>query len=370
MAGSQSNSGDTDADVQEQLLNAPSERNISKRSEAASLWAKFTAEHLMRHCPYTVTFDYINPSLWGVPAPEDADETHATTWVAKAIHDYHVGMEWDERLYFDYQWDFEGWTRELFQKVERTTLRSLKTVLRYRGVYTGKFRARVADSLFNLLGGENAPEWDPAEFKAEKFDERSEAYQRQQNAHLAAPMDRQLPQPQPPPQLQPQPQRPSQGEQQGDQQGEQYGVRQGVRSHSQYQELQRPLYVSNTLDGQQPRRQREQTTQPQHWHPQPQTQRPPTTAYREITPYPQQPIMGVPDRPPEPLHDPYKTLPKPLCLQTPHTPNPTQMTYMPQPNPPPYDDRDPATTTDSADQAVVATRIYAGSAVTQTRPSA
>ncbi|KAG9384787.1 hypothetical protein A1F94_004334 [Pyrenophora tritici-repentis] len=113
MAGSQSNSGDTDADVQEQLLNYPSERNTSKRAETISPGAKFTAEHLMRHCPYTVTFDYINPSLW-------------------AIHDYHVGMEWDERLYFDYQWDFEGWTRELFQKVERTTLRSLKTVLRYR----------------------------------------------------------------------------------------------------------------------------------------------------------------------------------------------------------------------------------------------
>ncbi|KAF7574817.1 DUF1421 multi-domain protein [Pyrenophora tritici-repentis] len=266
MAGSQSNSGDTDADVQEQLLNYPSERNTSKRAETISPGAKFTAEHLMRHCPYTVTFDYINPSLWGVPAPEDADETHATTWVAKAIHDYHVGMEWDERLYFDYQWDFEGWTRELFQKVERTTLRSLKTVLRYRGVYTGKFRARVADSLFNLLGGENAPEWDPAEFKAEKFDERSEAYQRQQNAHLAAPIDRQAQQPlqqtQPLEPLQPQPQRPSQGEQ--------YRVRQGVRSHPQYQELQQPPYAINAYAGPQPR-QTEQAMQPQQWYPQAQT---------------------------------------------------------------------------------------------------
>ena len=223
MAGSQSNSGDTDADVQEQLLNAPSERSTSKRSEAASPWAKFTAEHLMRHCPYTVAFDCIDTSLWGIPAPEDADETHATTWVAKTVHDYHVGMAWDETLYFDYQWDFEGWTRELFRKVERNTLRSLKTVLRYRGVYTGNLRARVVDSLFDLLGGENPPEWDPVEFKVTKFDERSEAYQRQQNAHLVAPMDRQAQQPlqqtqllQP---LQPQLQRPLPGEQQGNQRG-------------------------------------------------------------------------------------------------------------------------------------------------------
>ncbi|PWO19952.1 flavin-binding monooxygenase protein, partial [Pyrenophora tritici-repentis] len=97
-------------------------------------------------------------------------------------------------------------------------------------------------------------------------------------------------------------------QQQGDQQGEQYGVRQGVRSHSQYQELQRPLYVSNTLDGQQPRRQREQTTQPQQWYPQTQT-RPPATAYREVTPFPQQPTNRVPDRPLGLPHDPYKTLP-------------------------------------------------------------
>ncbi|KAG9382321.1 hypothetical protein A1F94_006242 [Pyrenophora tritici-repentis] len=133
MAGSQSNSGDTDADVQEQLLNYPSERNTSKRAETISPGAKFTAEHLMRHCPYTVTFDYINPSLWGVPAPEDAD-----------------------------------------RRTQQPGSRRLSTT------------TIVADSLFNLLGGENAPEWDPAEFKAEKFDERSEAYQRQQNAHLAA----------------------------------------------------------------------------------------------------------------------------------------------------------------------------------------
>jgi uncharacterized membrane protein YgcG len=37
--------------------------------------------------------------------------------------------------------------------------------------------------------------------------------------------------------------------------------------------------------------------------------RPPATAYREITPFPQQPTIGVLDRPPELPHDPYKTLP-------------------------------------------------------------
>jgi hypothetical protein len=46
----------------------------------------------MRNCPYTVAFDFIDTSLWDVPVPEDADATHVTTWVAKTVHDYHVGM--------------------------------------------------------------------------------------------------------------------------------------------------------------------------------------------------------------------------------------------------------------------------------------
>jgi hypothetical protein len=85
MANNQSNSSDVDIAVQEQLLNAPSERSTSERAEAVSPWAKFTGEHLMRHCPYTVAFDCIDTSLWGVPAPEDADGTHAKTWVAKTV---------------------------------------------------------------------------------------------------------------------------------------------------------------------------------------------------------------------------------------------------------------------------------------------
>ncbi|KAF1828151.1 hypothetical protein BDW02DRAFT_618441 [Decorospora gaudefroyi] len=152
MADNKSSPSDGGDAVQDQLLNEPVEQSTSKRAEAVSPAAKFTAKHLMRRCPYTVAFDYIDTSLWGIPTPEDADETHATTWVAKTVHDYH--------------------------KVERSTLKSLKTVLRRHGVYTGNNRARVADSLFNLLGGENPPEWDPVEFQATKFDERSEAYQR------------------------------------------------------------------------------------------------------------------------------------------------------------------------------------------------
>jgi hypothetical protein len=63
MADNQSNSSDIDIDVQEQLLNAPSERSTSEHTEAVSPWAKYTAEELMEDCLYKVALKFINTSL-------------------------------------------------------------------------------------------------------------------------------------------------------------------------------------------------------------------------------------------------------------------------------------------------------------------
>ncbi|KAF1972350.1 hypothetical protein BU23DRAFT_468015, partial [Bimuria novae-zelandiae CBS 107.79] len=65
-----------------------SEHGLSKRQEAASRWAKYTAKYLMGDCLYPVALESVNTSLWDVPVPTDADEMHATTWVAKIIRDY------------------------------------------------------------------------------------------------------------------------------------------------------------------------------------------------------------------------------------------------------------------------------------------
>ena len=310
MADNESDSSNIDNAVQEQLLNAPSEHSVSERAEPASLWAKYTAEELMEDCPYTVAVKVIDTSLWDVPAREDADAIHATTWVAKMIHDYNLAMVWDDQLFDDYKVDFEGWTRDLFLKVDRNTLKSLKTVLRYRGIYTGNNRARVADSLYKTLAMDDIPEWDPAEFQAMTFDHRSKAYQRQQNARQVAPVAERRPSQTilPPhtqaPQTQPQTQQPLQQplqeqeqlqprlQPQQPEQGERYGVRQDVRSHSQPQEPQQRLQTQT----------RPLATTYREVTPYPQT-------YREVTPFPQQPINRVPARPPDPPHDPYKTLP-------------------------------------------------------------
>ncbi|CAE7221385.1 hypothetical protein PTTW11_11413 [Pyrenophora teres f. teres] len=287
MADSESNSSNIDVAVQEQLLNEPSEHSTSEREIAPSLWAKFTAKYLMGDCPYTVALDVINTSLWDVPVTEDANEAHATTWVAKMIHDYNLAM------------------------VDRNTLKSLKTVLRYRGIYTGNNRARVADSLYKTLAMDDIPKWDPAEFQAMTFDHRSKAYQRQNNARRITPTTEQPHQPGPTAAAR-QPQQDSLPVPQDLQQAEQYEARQSARSQEPppvHQNTVAPesQYMSGALGGRQPRQQWAQGDRSQSWRPQ--TQRPPTTAYREITPFPQQPIMGVPDRPPELPYDPYKTLP-------------------------------------------------------------
>ncbi|KAF1937068.1 hypothetical protein EJ02DRAFT_331450, partial [Clathrospora elynae] len=179
---SSSSSAANAADAQDQLLENQSEHDLSEQEQAVSLYAKYTAEQLMEDCLYVVALKTIDTSLWGVPATADASEAHATTWVAKTIHDYHLAMVWDDHLFDDYLGDFEGWTKEMFLKVERGTLKSLKTVLRHRGVYTGSNRARIADSLYNMIATENALEWDPAEFQSMDFDSQSKAYKRQQNA--------------------------------------------------------------------------------------------------------------------------------------------------------------------------------------------
>ncbi|KAK1916424.1 hypothetical protein P3342_004243 [Pyrenophora teres f. teres] len=91
MADSESNSSNIDVAVQEQLLNEPSEHSTSEREIAPSLWAKFTAKYLMETVR-TQSRSMSSTHLWDVPVTEDANEAHATTWVAKMIHDYNLAM--------------------------------------------------------------------------------------------------------------------------------------------------------------------------------------------------------------------------------------------------------------------------------------
>jgi hypothetical protein len=34
------------------------------------------------------------------------------------VHDYNLAIVWDNQLFDDYKVDFEGWTQDLFHKVD------------------------------------------------------------------------------------------------------------------------------------------------------------------------------------------------------------------------------------------------------------
>jgi hypothetical protein len=159
-----------------------------------------------------------------------------------------------------------------------------------------------------------------------EFDHWSRAYKRQQNTQQIAPAAEQNTQRIAPTAEQPQQASPLAGTRQPQsymqppplrqvsqdlQQGEQYEARQGARSQEPQPVRQNTVapespYMSGALGGHQPQQQWAQGDRSQPW----QTHmRPPATAYREITPFPQQPTISVLDRPPELPHDPYKTLP-------------------------------------------------------------
>jgi transposase InsO family protein len=157
--------------------------NTSSLTTRPSRWAGRTPQELMGNCPFQVTHDLIIPTLWSIPVPTAEEEEDlgrdldiwTTTWTAKMIHDYHTGMTADDELFYEFQQDFEGWTLDFFQAIDKQTIKSLKAVLRQRGVYTGRANLNVPNALFNLLQSEEPLQWHEGELRATDLHPRSKA---------------------------------------------------------------------------------------------------------------------------------------------------------------------------------------------------
>jgi hypothetical protein len=80
----------------------------------------------------------------------------ATVNQGARLTDYNVVMVWDNNLFNNCLNDFEGWTKAMFLKVERHTLKLLKTILQHRGVYKGNNRAKIVDSIYIMVDLEDA----------------------------------------------------------------------------------------------------------------------------------------------------------------------------------------------------------------------
>ena len=144
---------------------------------------KRTAEYMMRNSRITIPstlMETIDTTLWFVDVTKESTTTHATTAVARAIGTLSEEGKFDYGLLEAFQEIFEGWNKAMFDKLTMEGKRILKQFLREGGVYTGRKNGGIAAQLAELLTIENLPEWNMEEFKRMTFDERSKAFQKQQ----------------------------------------------------------------------------------------------------------------------------------------------------------------------------------------------
>jgi hypothetical protein len=126
--------------------------------------------------------DKIDPAIWGKadPTADNVNEIIATTYMAYTIVDYIDGGLTDGELMGIYCEDYQGWTVEMFKRVDGAYLRELKRALRYKGVATGRSNAPIIPMLVNLLELDDPPEWEEKRLLAATFDPESYAYRLQQ----------------------------------------------------------------------------------------------------------------------------------------------------------------------------------------------
>ena len=126
--------------------------------------------------------DKIDPAIWGKadPTADNVNEIIATTYMAYTIVNYIDGGLTDGELMGIYCEDYQGWTEDMFKKVDGAYLRELKRALRYKGVATGRPNAQIIPMLLNLLELEDPPEWEEKHLLAAIFDPESYAYRLQQ----------------------------------------------------------------------------------------------------------------------------------------------------------------------------------------------
>ena len=144
---------------------------------------KRTAEYMMRNSRVAIPsslMEMIDTTLWFVDVTKESTTAQATTAVARAIGTLSEEGAFDYNLLEAFQEVFEGWTKEMFDKLTGDGKRILKQFLREGGVFTGRKNGGIATQLEELLTVEDLPEWNMEEFKRMEFDKRSKAFQRQQ----------------------------------------------------------------------------------------------------------------------------------------------------------------------------------------------
>ena len=111
--------------------------------------------------------------------PDRYNEIALTTYTARKITDYTDSEDMQgPTLLAAFKEDFEDWNEARFNLVHKEYRRSLRLLLRKRGIYTGNLLGKIAPQLSQLLDIEDLPEWheiDSKDFMRMRFDEETYA---------------------------------------------------------------------------------------------------------------------------------------------------------------------------------------------------
>jgi hypothetical protein len=117
-------------------------------------------------------------ALWSVPLTPTSSPKHILTYLTSHCVDYTHAKWVDEDLLGAYCEDFKGWTEDMFSNISVEYKRTLKTILRNGGVYTGIWNGAIGKQLTNLLQADALPEWEDRELIRSEVSPRSRWYQR------------------------------------------------------------------------------------------------------------------------------------------------------------------------------------------------
>ncbi|KJZ75136.1 hypothetical protein HIM_05622 [Hirsutella minnesotensis 3608] len=163
---------------------------------------------LAKHPAVKIDFFEIDPALWYTPVvpSEGATPIHINTRVAHAWVAYERAEITGEDLFLAFQYDFEGWTAELFAAMTNTARPAFRKYLRDRGVTANTTNSRLRHDLALLA----IVRQDPDTWQEDLHENAPTAAPITSNASITTPItsiETPTPEPQPEPQPEQQPSR-------------------------------------------------------------------------------------------------------------------------------------------------------------------
>ncbi|KAF4583283.1 ndt80 like dna-binding family protein [Ophiocordyceps camponoti-floridani] len=123
-----------------------------------------------------VSDQYLGRNLQNLYSPDDTiSSTELNTYILSRASWYYRTKCSDDQIFGFFWEDFEDWTATTFERCDRALCSRLRRILRGRGLYVGRRRAPIIETLISFLQAEDMPEWDHEELMAATFTHESAA---------------------------------------------------------------------------------------------------------------------------------------------------------------------------------------------------